>query len=155
MLEFAESVIDCIRVGYVEGNEEHKSDLLHLAEQVLQYAILLEDMIPEGESFVACIRELVSLITVKQEGSSVTKRGRPEVLIEEDQLTFLTEQGFKMAVMFGCCRRTIERPLTSLELVVTISLLLMMDNWMKLCRRFVYYSLQHLNITAISLILNP
>ena len=111
VLEFAERVVECIRAGYVEGDEENKSDLLSLAEQVLQYAVCLEDMIPEGESFVACIKELVSLISADQEGGCVTKRGRPEVAIEEDQLAFLTEQGFKIndiAVMFGCSRRTIE-----------------------------------------------
>ena len=114
VLEFGVSVVACIVTGYQDGDDQRRGDLLNLAEQVLQFAVLAADIIPDGENFVTCIRDLVNLMTSEQEDRCFSRRGRPVITIEKDQLAFLCEQGFRIkdiAEMFGCCTKTIERRL--------------------------------------------
>ena len=109
-LTFAESAIEHICLFYHNCGVNDFDDVIELAEQVLQFSVLLEDLL--GEDIIAVFRDLVSALISERERRSVQRPGRPEVAIGEEQLCFLIEQGFRIqdiADMFGCCRRTVER----------------------------------------------
>ena len=51
------------------------------------------------------------MVMTREEASGVCRRGRPRIKLEEDQLRFLSESGFRVndvAAIFSCSRRTIE-----------------------------------------------
>lgn len=109
-LEFAEAAIEHIRSVYPDCDEDTREDLLELAEQVLQYLVLLSD-VTDGDLFTA-VRGLVVTMAANEDNITVRRKGRPEVSINEDQLQYLVEQGFRVkdiSEMFRCCRRTVER----------------------------------------------
>ena len=59
--------------------------------------------------------------------------GRPPVKIEEEQLRFLVESGFRMndiAAIFGCSRRTVERRLNQFH-IARNDYSSMTHNWIK------------------------
>ena len=106
-LNFAEAAINHIRTVTPGSDEETREDLVGLAEQLLQYLIVV-DSTCDSDLFGA-VRRLVVAMTEQQERRG---RGRPEVAIHKDQLQYLVEQGFRVkdiSEMFMCCRRTIER----------------------------------------------
>ena len=108
-LEFAEAAIEHIRSVYSDCDEDTREDLLELAEQVLQYLVLLSD-VTDGDLFTA-VRGLVVTMAANEDNITVRRKGRPEVSINEDQLQYLVEQGFRVkdiSEMFRCCRRTVE-----------------------------------------------
>lgn len=111
-IAFAESAIEHVCLSYHNCGSDTFDDLVELAEQVLQFSVLLGDVI--GDEVIAIFRDLVSAMTAERErrNTHARGRGRPEVAIGEEQLKFLIEQGFRIqdiADMFGCCRRTVER----------------------------------------------
>ena len=109
-LEFAEASIEHIRLVYSECDEDTRKDLFELAEQVLQYLVILGD-VTDSDLFAA-VRDLVAIMAEDEDVAMVRRRGRPDVCIDKDQLQYLIEQGFKIkdiSDMFKCSRRTIER----------------------------------------------
>ena len=64
------------------------------------------------DELLVALRELVIAMSNVNDKRLVRRRGRPEVSIDNEQLQFLVEQGFKMkdiCEVFGCSKRTIER----------------------------------------------
>ena len=104
----AVNFVEYLQAIYPTAGEETVSELLEVAERLLQlYMSITED---ENDTFIS-LRSLVSSIVLDKEGRG-RRRGRPRVNVTEEQLAYLVEQGFKIkdiALMFGCCRRTIER----------------------------------------------
>ena len=94
LLEFTEAAIEHIRSVYPHSDEDVRKDLLELAEQVLQYLILLDDAI-DSDLFTS-VRDLVTIMSSNQERSTAQRKGRPEISIGEDQLRYLVEQGFRV-----------------------------------------------------------
>lgn len=118
---FAESVIEHVCLLYHNCDLDTFNDLVELAEQVLQFTVLLGDVI--GDEVIAIFRELVSAMTAERErrNTHTRGRGRPEIAIGEQQLCFLIEEGFRIqdiADMFGCCRRTVERKMNRYHISV-------------------------------------
>ena len=120
-VEFAESAIEHVCLFYHNCDLDTFDDLVELAEQVLQYSVLLGDVI--GDEVISIFRDLVSAMTTERERRNTRTRGRgcPEIAIGEDQLCFLIEHGFRIqdiADMFGCCRRTVERKMNRYDISV-------------------------------------
>ncbi len=92
-----------------------QDDLLELCHQAVQYLVVLESVNTLVSPVVQAVRELRHLLVMAQEDADVVRqRGRPRVKIEEDQLCFLVESGFRIndvAAIFSCSRRTVERRL--------------------------------------------
>ena len=110
--EFAEEVICHVKSVYVGCDEDTLEDIIYmyLLEQVLQYYILVAD--PIDEDILLALRDLLATVLANKESRTMRNRGRPQIMIEKEKLSFLIEQGFKIndiSVIFGCCRRTIER----------------------------------------------
>ena len=117
---FAESAIEHVCLFYHNCDLDTFDDLVELTEQLLQFSVLLGDVIGE---VTAIFRDLVSAMTVERErrNTHTRGRGRPEIAVGEDQLRFLIEQGFRIqdiADMFGCCRRTVERKMNRYHIFV-------------------------------------
>lgn len=96
------------------GAEQEYAVLGRIAEAVVQSALAVEPYAPDGESLVANVREVRDCILALYEAQQeeLVSRGRPRILISEDQLHFYVEHGLKVcdiARLFGCSRRTIER----------------------------------------------
>lgn len=101
------------------ADEDVISDLLEVSERLLQlYIVLCDD---EDDIFLA-LRDLVSAVMADQADQSRRARpGRPRVNIKEEQLVYLIENQFRIkdiALMFGCCRRTIERMMKQYNLSI-------------------------------------
>lgn len=114
LIDFAERAIDYIKSNYSGCDEETSDDLLELADRVLQYWVLVvEDT--GGDVFdgiLQSLRELVITISTDKETRFVRRRGRPEIVIRQEQLEYLVEHGFTasgIGAMFGCCKRTVKR----------------------------------------------
>ena len=90
-----------------------KEDLIELTEQALQYVVIFEDVSVLVPPVVQALRELITaMTTVQEESQRRNVRGRPRIQIDEHQLGFLVEGGFRVkdiAGIFSCSRRTIER----------------------------------------------
>ena len=84
-----------------------------IVEEILKFSVLIETIHHEGSALVNSMQEVVLLLETEVNGSNFSKgRGRPECAIDQMQLTFLVEQGFKtkdIAKVFNCTRCTIER----------------------------------------------
>ena len=109
--EFPEEVICHLQKAvYVGCDNDTLEDILYLLEQVLQYYILVADQIDEDLLFA--LRDLIAAVVANKESRTIRSRGRPQIIIEKEQLLYLVDQGFKIndiSNLFGCCRRTIER----------------------------------------------
>lgn len=58
---------------------------------------------------------MLSMQSESESGARVNAMGRPTLVIEEEQLHFFVDNGFKvedMALMLGCSKRTVERRLS-------------------------------------------
>lgn len=110
-LDFTEAAIEHIRSVYPDSDGDTRKDL-ELAEQVLQYLLLLNNDCDSDSDLFVAVRDLVAVMTAGEDSTMVRRKGRSEVPIGEDQLQYLVEQGFKVkdiSDMFMCSRRTIER----------------------------------------------
>lgn len=120
--ELAESTVIYVKHCYEsEGSsQDSKDDVLDLIEQVLQYGVLVLGVTDERiDTVIGALRHLTSMM--KNEITTVTSngRGRPEIDIGEEQLSYLLEKGFRtkdISNMFGCSRRTIERRMKRYQL---------------------------------------
>ena len=101
-------------VGYVQDTYQANEDdatiteLCEVLERLFQLYILLSD---EETEIYFSLRDLLGAVMADTERRAV-KKGRPMVDIGEEQLQYLVNQGFKVkdiSLMFGCCRRTVER----------------------------------------------
>lgn len=92
---------------------------------VVQYLMELYVLITGGDfedddDIYVSLNDLAVAMISEEEHSYVKRKGRPEVSIDEDQLRFLIEQGFKVidiSRMFKCSRRTIERRMADFGIV--------------------------------------
>ena len=119
LLDFTEAAVEHIRSVYPHSDEDVRKDLLELAEQVLQYLILLDNVI-DSDLFTS-VRDLVTIMSASQERSTARKKGRPEICIGEDQLRYLVEQGFRVkdiSDMFKCSTKTIERKMKQYGIIL-------------------------------------
>lgn len=86
--------------------------------KALQYIVILEDVSVLVPPVVQALRELIAaMTTVQEESQRRNLRGRPRIQIDENQLSFLIEKGFRVkdiASIFSCSRRTIERRMNDL-----------------------------------------
>ena len=118
--ELADSTVTYVRQCYEENYEQDvKDDVVDLLEEVIHYGVLAIDASDERfDTLIGTLRQLA--VVMKSEGPSESlRRGRPEVNIGEEQLSYLLEQGFRtkdISAMFGCSRRTIERRMQKYEL---------------------------------------
>ena len=114
LFDFIDSGLNLLYASYESGCQEcQKEDLLTIAEEILKFSVLIETIHHEGSALVNSMQEVVLLLETEVNESNFSKgRGRPECAIDQMQLTFLVEQGFKtkdIAKVCNCSRRTIER----------------------------------------------
>ena len=99
-------------------NSCRQDDLIEVTHQALQYMILIEFDYPLASLVVIALRELLSMMTrVREETERASRRGRPRIKLEEQQLCYLIERIFRVkdiAGIFSCSTRTIERRLLEL-----------------------------------------
>ena len=118
VLDFAEEFLHIVIAEVDQASDDRLYEIIDMGCQVLQCAILMESMSHLVSPFVESLRELLQQMTFVSDQSS-TCIGRPRVAIEEDQIRFLVENGFRIndiAAIFGCCRRTIERRLHDFQI---------------------------------------
>ena len=90
--------------------------MIDVLSTLVQYMLLVESFTSLATPVVVSLRELVGYLTVVHEAgySRRSRKGRPRIDVEEEQLVFLIDANFRLAdiaSMFGCSRRTIERRL--------------------------------------------
>ena len=59
------------------------------------------------------------MVMTREEASGMCRRSQPRIKLEEDQLRFLSESGFRVndvAAIFSCSRRTIEQRLKEFQI---------------------------------------
>ena len=109
LFDFIDSGLNLLYASYESGCQEcQKEDLLTIAEEILKFSVLIETIHHEGSALVNSMQEVVLLLETEVNESNFSK----ECAIDQMQLTFLVEQGFKtkdIAKVFNCSRRTIER----------------------------------------------
>lgn len=93
-----------------------QEELIELCEHVLEYAVLVEQLVPvssQAQEFVEDMRALIVLMSAHaEEQAEPVCKGRPRLSVEKDKVEYLIDIGFKIrdvAMIFGCSTRTIER----------------------------------------------
>jgi len=96
------------------------------AEHTLRDVVYLEPILPEGESIVKtvsdvvlCMREEVEASGLQQYEAEKRGQGRPSYDISREQLVFYLEHGFTqcaIAKLMGCSARTINRRISDFQL---------------------------------------
>lgn len=89
-----------------------KERLLENAEQILRDIVYLEPILPDGESIVRTVNEVLSCMRDECEAMRASQdchlevrgRGRPRCVVSKDQLLFLLEHGFTQAAMANILR---------------------------------------------------
>ena len=79
--------------------------------------LLVESVCDLATPVIQALQELIQLMSSAVE-EEACQRGRPRIMIRENQLCFLIENGFRIndiANMFQCSRRTIERRIAELS----------------------------------------
>ena len=114
--DFGESIVRHVQDEYGTTDVTICHDLVMSLEQVLEYALFLEQAIPhcnQCQELILCIRQM---ICVMEENNDQRVRhtvlGRPVLEVEEDRIRFFLDNGFKVkdiASLFGCSKQTIER----------------------------------------------
>ena len=114
-MESIEGVLQLFGVFY-DCSTSGKNTLLEQAESTLRDIVYLEPILPDGESLVNTVSELVVCMRneVEEVAESIERRcrGRPPCEVSKEQLIFLLEHGFTqsaIASMMGCSPRTINR----------------------------------------------
>ena len=89
--------------------------MLELVEQAIHMTLLIENVYPPAVTVTDSLRELNTvLLSISCEEQAHSHLGRPRKEIQERQLAYLSEIGFRVkdiAELFTCSRRTIERHL--------------------------------------------
>lgn len=103
------------------NSNSRQDDLIELIHRTLNYVLLLEAEVDSASLAVQSIRSLAYQMELAQEAREFaqTRRGRPRININEDQLRFLVESNFRVkdiAAIFSCSIRTIERRLQELNI---------------------------------------
>ena len=118
--DLAQQVVSSTTEEFGTANRERKQELIELCDQVLEYVVLVEQLLPisssvssQAQEFVEDMRVLTGLMsTYADEQVEPRGKGRPRLSIEKEKLEYLIDVGFKMrdvAIIFGCCTRTLER----------------------------------------------
>ena len=106
---------------WLSSNHHHFIDILSCVERLYDYATLMEECVPASilhhcQELQRSVGLIVTHMQRRHERRARENRmGRPTLAIEEQQLRFFVENGFKVgdiALMFGCSKRTIERRLS-------------------------------------------
>ena len=105
--ELAESTVTFVRQCYEEDYEQDiKDDVVDLLEEVLHYGVLAIDASDERfDTLIGTLHQLAVVMRSEGASESSVRRGRPEIDIGEEQLSYLLEQGFctkDISTMFGC-----------------------------------------------------
>ena len=98
---------------------EENEVLRRSADVVVQTALAIEPYLLDGQSLVSQVRDAVSVLHETQQ-EQVLCKGRPRILITEEQLRYFVEHAFKVrdiAHLFGCSKRTVERRLQEYGIV--------------------------------------
>lgn len=107
-----------------------KGTILEKAEHPLRDVVYLEPILPEGESIMKTLSDVVVCMREEIEADGVQQYienrglGRPSYDISREQLVFLLEHGFTqcaIATMMGCSARTINRRISDFQLYSYIS----------------------------------
>lgn len=104
---------------YNGANTYRLEEMLDVIKRSLDYMLLLESETDSASPVVAALLELVQLMDSMIEEEEIQQRGRPRIVIREDQLCFLLENGFRIndiASMFLCSGRTVERRMAELSM---------------------------------------
>ena len=104
-------IFEHIQSHYNDYDELMAQDVLELLESIVQCLVLLIDLDNEDDIFTV-VKDLILAIERDLQLRKVRVKGRPPILIEENQLRYLVDNGFKakdIATIHGCSRRTIER----------------------------------------------
>ena len=120
--DLAEITVVHIKQAYedltADGSDDLKDDLFDMIKQVLQLGIMLINNNDEDDEIQQVVSAITTLATAMMEDREVTevarRRGRPQMDIPEEQLSYLIDQGFRIkdvSEIFNCSRRTIERRL--------------------------------------------
>ena len=108
--DVAESILQHIREGFGDSTRQRQEELLELSRQALEYIVLMEALFPVCQELVQALRQLVDQIeTYLEEYYVPSARGRPRIQARQEQLEYLLDSGFKIALIFGCNVHTIER----------------------------------------------
>ena len=111
IIELSLNCIEYVKATYLTAGEDTIHELLEATENLLQLCVLLSED-DEDEVFTS-LQDLVGAIRADSDSRRrVRRRGRPGIIIEEGQLEYLVDQGFTVkdiSLMFGCCRKTVER----------------------------------------------
>ena len=81
--------------------------------------LLIEGLCSGVTPVVQAMRDLIEALQSVIEEERVVRRGRPRVVIDENQLTYLVENGFRVkeiSEIFRCPKRTIERRMNELSI---------------------------------------
>ena len=89
LFEFAEEVICHLKLVYVSCDDDTLENILHLhvLELVLQYYILIADLIDEELLFA--LRDLIVTVPTHKESRTIRNSGLPQIIIEKEKLLFL------------------------------------------------------------------
>ena len=122
ILQFFLSIDEFLRLSasFPDCRGADRERLLENAEQILRDVVYLEPILPDGESVLRAVNEVVSCMRDENDNMRVSQdyqlvvrgRGRPQCAVLKDQLVFLLEHGFtqtSIAKLLGCSTRTIRR----------------------------------------------
>lgn len=119
-LDVTETILKCVIEEFVDSTRERQEELIELCQQALEYTLLLEVLFPLCHDLVEVMKEVADeMRTYLEQQESILRRGRPPIVIAQEQLEFLLDKGFKIkdiAIMFGCSVRTIERRMRDYQL---------------------------------------
>ena len=103
-LDLAKSLCLFVKDGYDETDEDITYYVLEAFEEVLRYSMMIINEDEARYVLIDMLRSIATLIT--SVGSSLMSHGgRPRLMIGEEQLTYLVEQGFCVQDIAGCSRK--------------------------------------------------
>ena len=74
------------------ATNDRQQELMELCHQVLEYAVLLEVVLPPSRELVEHLRELIrQTSTSVEQNVVVSSRGRPRIEIGQEQFEYLVE----------------------------------------------------------------
>ena len=118
-LLLSQRIFEHIQSHYNDYDKLMAQDVLKLLESIVECLVLLIDLDNEDDIFIA-VKDLIFLAIERDlEMRRVRVKSQPPILIEESQLRYLVDNGFKtkdIASIHGCSRRTIERRMKKFDM---------------------------------------
>lgn len=120
--QIATYVLQCANGTSDDEDLDVLEGLLVMCEGLIHLTIAMEELLGDVSEFIESVfhifRCIQSIVDNKYRLLRVG-RGRPSIQLEEENLRFLVETGFRVAdiaTMFGCSERTVERRLQQLNI---------------------------------------